>query len=60
MEFIKGYKTYIIAALGALISVVNMINGDLTLVEFIQSDNVVLLLNSLAMATVRHGISSNK
>ena len=53
---LKGYKTYILAVLGVLASLVGFITGDITAAEFLGSPNVILLFNALAAATLRHSI----
>lgn len=57
MSFIKGYKTYIIAFLMVLVAVVNFITGDLGLVEFLNSPDILVLLNGLGLGALRAGVS---
>lgn len=54
---LKGYKTYIIAALMVLIGVENVIAGDATLTQLLHSPDLFLILNGLGLSALRAGIS---
>ena len=54
---LQGKKTYIIAGLMVLSSIVRLIVGDITVIEFIMSQDVLFLLNGLGLGTLRAGIS---
>jgi len=57
MKFIKGYKSYIIATLLVLVSLINMLTGDLTIAQALQDPNLLILLNGLGVAALRNGLS---
>ena len=44
LEFLKGKKTYIIAGLMALASLVHLLSGDIGLAEFVASEHFNTLL----------------
>jgi hypothetical protein len=54
---LQGYKTYIIAALMVAIGAVKLFTGDIDLVTFLNSQELLLLLNGLGLATLRSGIA---
>ena len=56
MSFLKGKKTYIVALLLVIISLLDVATGDLALADFLASDNLILLLEGLGIAALRHGI----
>jgi len=60
MEWLKGKKTYIIAGLMVLVSLVQFLTGDLGFVEFITNEQVLFLLNGLGLGALRSGVSKNK
>lgn len=53
LAFVKGYKTYIIAALMVAVGLVNLLTGDLTLISFLHSPDLYLLLNGLGLTALR-------
>jgi len=55
-EFLKGKKTYIVATLLTLASLTNLLAGDITFVEFVNSDKLWVLLNGLGLGTLRAAI----
>lgn len=57
MNFIKGKKTYIIAALLVLVALVNVITGDTSIAEFLESPDLLVLLNGLGLATLRAAVN---
>ena len=58
-ELVKREKTYIVSALMALVSLVHLVTGNLTLVEFISSDHMMSLFEALGLTTLRAGIQKN-
>lgn len=56
MAFIKGYKSYIIATLMVLVGVVNVLAGDMSLMDLLNDPNVYLILNGLGLAAVRNAL----
>ena len=57
MNLLKGYRTYIIAALLVLVSLINLLTGDISIVEFLNSPDLLVLLNGLGLATLRAGVN---
>jgi hypothetical protein len=53
MNFLKGYKTYIVATLLVLVSLVHLATGDISIIEFIKSPDVLVLLNGLGLGALR-------
>ena len=53
---LSGKKTYIIAGLMILIALVNLVSGDITIVEFIESDDMRILLEGLGLGALRAGV----
>lgn len=55
-ESLKGRKTYIVAFLMVLVSVVNIVTGDASLQEVLASDELWVLLNGLGLGSLRAGV----
>jgi len=55
--FLKGKKTYIIAALLFLVSLVNLFTGSQNIIQFLNDPNLILLLGALGLGSVRAAIS---
>lgn len=53
-NFLNGKKTYISAALLALVSLLNLITGDISLVSFVQDPNLLTLIGALGVAGLGH------
>lgn len=53
---LKGRKTYIVSVLMVLVSLVNLIAGDMSLVEFAASPHLQLLLEGMGLSTLRAGV----
>jgi len=60
MDWLKGKKTYIIAGLMVLASLLNLITGDMGLAEFVTSDHLTALLEGVGLGTLRAGVSNNR
>jgi hypothetical protein len=60
MDWLKGKKTYIISALMAVTSLVHLITGDLTLVEFLNGEQMINLFEAFGFTTLRAGIQKNQ
>lgn len=54
--FLKGKKTYIVAGLLALVSLLDVFTGELALSDFLGDPNLVILLNGLGLAALRAGV----
>ncbi len=57
MNWLKGKKTYIVAALMALASLVHLLAGDMSIAQFVTSDHVITLLEATGFASLRAGVS---
>lgn len=56
-ETLKGRKTYIIAFIMVLASLVEVLTGDISIVEFVGTENFQLFLEGLGISAIRAGIS---
>ena len=59
MHWLKGKKTYIIAGLMVLVSLIHLFLGDIGFVEFASSEHLNTLLEGVGLGTLRAGISDN-
>lgn len=57
MDWLKGRKTYIVASLMVLVSIVKLAVGDLTFTEFFSGNDINTLLEGLGVGALRAGIS---
>lgn len=57
MNFLSGYKTYIIAVLMVLVALVHFGTGDITLATVLNDPYVLVLLNGLGLGALRSAIS---
>jgi len=57
VAILKGKKTYILSILGILSQIVLVINGDITVVDLLTGEHLLILLNSLGLGTLRAGVS---
>jgi len=57
MNWLSGKKTYILVILGVLTILIHYLTGDMTFMQFINSDEFIKLLELLGIGTVRLGIS---
>lgn len=53
MKLLKGYKTYIISFLLVLVSLVNLLTGDVSIQDVLNSPDLLVLLNGLGLAALR-------
>ena len=56
MYWLKGKKTYPIAGLMVLVSMLHLITGDMSLAEFVTSEQVNTLLEGVGLGTLLAGI----
>ncbi|MFQ5451466.1 MAG: hypothetical protein ACE5E9_12620 [Nitrospinaceae bacterium] len=56
MTWLRGKKTYIIAALMALIGVIKMVAGEMSIPEFFMSPDMMVILNGLGLGALRAGV----
>lgn len=54
--YLKGKKTHIIAGTMILTSLANLVFGDITVLEFLNSESVTLLFQGTGLSTLRAGI----
>lgn len=52
--FLNGKKTYISAGLLALVSLLNLITGDISLTNFLQDPNLLTLIGAFGIAGIGH------
>jgi len=57
MKFLRGKKTYIISLLIILQSTVELLTGGMTLSEFVQSPELITLLEGMGLASLRAGVA---
>lgn len=55
---LQGYKTYIIAGLMVAIALVRLSAGEIDMTTFLNSPDLILLLNGLGFAFLRAGIKT--
>jgi len=56
-KWLDGKKTYIVSALLVLVSLVRLIDGDISLAEFFAKEDFLVLLNGLGLGSLRAGVS---
>jgi len=56
-QWLDGKKTYIVSALLVLVSLVRLVDGDITLAEFFNNEDFLVLLNGLGLSSLRAGVS---
>ena len=59
MNWLKGKKTYIVAGLMVLTSLVHLISGDMGFAELVTSEHFNTLLEGMGLGTLRAGVSQN-
>ncbi len=60
MNWLNGKKTYIISALMVVVSLMHLITGDLTLVEFLKGEKVINLFEAVGLTTLRVDVGQNQ
>lgn len=56
-SFLSGRKTYIVAFLMVLVSVISAVTGDVSWAEVLESEELFILLNGLGLGTLRAGVA---
>lgn len=56
---LSGKKTYIVAGLMVIVAVINLVSGDISLMDFLTDPNLILLLQALGIGFLRSGISKS-
>ncbi|MCF8722964.1 hypothetical protein LQ236_000984 [Nitrospina gracilis] len=59
MNWLRGKKTYLVAAMMVAISILNLITGDASLSELVSSPHFNTLLEGIGLGTLRAGVSKN-
>ena len=57
MAFLRGKKTYIIAGLMVMVSVVQLVAGDIALIEIFASPHFNTLMGGLGLGALRSGVA---
>ena len=60
MDWLKGKKTYIVAGLMVLASLLHLITGDMGLAEFITSEQLNVLLEGVGLGSLRAGVAGSR
>lgn len=55
-NWLSGKKTFIVAILMVLIGVVNFLTGDVTLSEFLKTEEIKIVMEGIGLATLRLGV----
>lgn len=58
MKWLQGKKTYIVAGLMAIVTLLQLLTGETTLQEFILSEHVTTLIEAVGLGTLRAGMAS--
>jgi len=58
MSWLKGKKTYLVSELMVLVSLLDLITGDLGLVGFLSSPDLSTLLAGVGLGTLRAGVAA--
>ncbi len=56
-RWLTGKKTYIVSGLLATVSLVQVVVGDMTLQEFVMSDDITVLIEAMGFSTLRAGMA---
>ncbi len=56
MNWLNGKKTYIISVLMVVVSLMHLVTGDLTLVEFLGGEQMTNLFEAVGLTTLRVGV----
>jgi hypothetical protein len=59
LSWFTGKKTYILVVLAALSIIVRWLAGDLTFIQFLNSDEFLALLGVLGIGTLRAGVTKS-
>ncbi len=60
MIWLQGKKTYLIAGLMVLVSLIHLILGEVSLAEFVAGEHVNTLLEGVGLGTLRAGVSGKR
>lgn len=56
-NFLSGRKTYLVASLMVLISIVNIVSGDMSFSDLLKSEDIWVLLNGVGLGSLRAGVN---
>ena len=59
MSWLKGKKTYLVSGLMALVSLLDLITGDMGIAEFFTGSHLNTLLSGVGLGTLRAGLASH-
>jgi hypothetical protein len=57
MNWLNGKKTYLVAGLMGLVTLLQLITGETTLQEFIMSEQLTTLMEAAGLGTLRAGVA---
>lgn len=60
MNWLQGKKTYITAGLMVLTSLIQLLTGDMSFVEFLSSAQLNTLLGGIGLGTLRAGVAGSR
>jgi len=60
MDWLKGKKTYLVSGLIVASSVIQLLVGDLSLIEFLSSEQLLILLGGLGLGSLRAGVKKSE
>jgi hypothetical protein len=58
LAFLQGKKTYILVVLGVVTLAVNFLAGDITLMQFLGSEQFTALIGLLGIGTLRAAVTN--
>ena len=59
MSWLQGKKTYIVSVLMVLVSLQDLITGDMGIAQFFTSPHVNILLSGVGLGTLRAGVAAS-
>ena len=60
MDWLKGRKTYVVSGLIVASSLVQLVVGDISLIEFLSSEQLLILLGGLGLGSLRAGVKKSE
>lgn len=58
MSWLQGKKTYLVSGLMVLVSLLDLITGDMGIVGFLSSPDLSVLLSGVGLGTLRAGVAA--
>jgi len=59
MSWLQGKKTYLVSGLMILVSLLDLITGDMGIAEFFTSPHLSTLLSGVGLGTLRAGVAAS-